>query len=80
MSKKHLIEIEWDDISGGSSWDDTDKDYTGDLIRCKTIGWQLKSNRKTLVVASTITSKDRCCDRTVIPKSVVKSIRRLKNA
>ena len=77
MRKRQLVEVEWDDIAGGSNWDDTSKDYTNDIIHCKTVGYLLKSNRKTIVVASTISEKDRCCDRTVIPRNVVKSIKRL---
>ena len=72
-----LVEVTWDDISGGGYWDDLGKDYTDSLIECKTVGWKLKSNRKTIVIASTITGHDRCTDRTIIPRSVVKSIRRL---
>jgi len=75
--KRELIEVEWDDISGGSSWDDVERDYTDDLVHCKTLGYKLKSNKKTLVIASTITEKERCCDRTVIPRSVITSIRRI---
>lgn len=79
MKKRQLLLVEWEDIAGsGANWDDTDKDYTGDLIRCYTVGWKLKSNRKTLVLASTETEKERCCDRTVIPRVNIKSIRRLE--
>ena len=76
MKKRQLVEVEWDDISGSTSWEDASGDYTKDAIQCKTAGYLLKSNRKTLVIASTITQKDRCTDRTIIPRSVVKSINR----
>jgi len=76
LKKLQLVEVEWEDTAGGSNWADTDDDYTKDTIQCKTAGYLLKSNRKTLVIASTITQKDRCTDRTIIPRSVVKSINR----
>ena len=75
--RRELIEVEWDDISGSSDWDDIKKDYTDIVHHCKSVGWRLKSNRKILVIASTITSKERCCDRTVIPRGVIKSIRKV---
>mgnify|MGYP001586204520 CR=1 FL=1 len=78
MKKLPLIEVEWDDIVGQNSWDDLGKDYTSDRITCKTVGWRLKSNRKTIVIASTISKGALCTDRTVIPRSVIKSMRRLK--
>jgi len=77
MTKNRLVEVEWLDIAGGGTWDDRGKDYTGELVECTTAGYMLKSNRKTIVIASTITKADRCCDRTIIPRSNVKSIRRL---
>ena len=77
MRNRELVLVEWDDICGGVDWDDANRDYTDGLIKCKTVGYKLKSNRKTLVVASTLSGRDRCTDRTVIPRSVVKSIKRL---
>lgn len=79
MKKRQLLLVEWEDIAGsGAVWDDDDKDYTGDLILCYTVGWKLKSSHKTLVLASTRTNQERCCDRTILPRVNIKSIRRLE--
>lgn len=78
MKKRQLLLVEWLDIAGGNNWEDEDKDYTGDVWTCWTVGWQLKSNRKVLVLASTMSDKKLCNDRTIIPRVVIKSIKKLE--
>lgn len=76
---KELLEVEWEDAGGGSRWVD-EKEIKPNEHVCitRTVGWKINSNRKYLTVASTRSSSGDCCDRTTIPRSYIKSIRRIK--
>jgi len=77
MRKRPLLIVEWDDTSGGSSWDEEEGDYTGKLVKTYTVGWKLKSNRKTLVLASTRNEHSNCTDRTIVSRKCVTKITKL---
>ncbi len=72
-----LLEVNWDDITTEHNWVNIDEDCTDGTIHCKTVGWQVKSNRKVLIIASSITSHGKCAERTIIPRSVITGIRKL---
>lgn len=78
MHKKPLVVVEWDDISSYDSWADEKESPRWTVIRCTTVGWRLKGDRKNLIMTSTRADTGKCNDRQVIPKGVVRSIRRLE--
>ena len=77
VSRK-AYEVEWVDISGASNW--VSKDIAANLtpIRCHTVGYIAKRTKRLLVVYSTGTDNNSVSDRTAIPMSNVKRIKRLR--
>lgn len=79
MRKRPLIVVEWEDIAAHTSWIKEDSEpEESDTIHCVTVGWQIKSNRRTLIIASTRTEDKKCTDRTAIPRGCIRKIRRLE--
>ena len=79
MQKKPLILVEWEDIAAHTGWIREDSEpEESDTINCVTVGWKIKSNRRTLVIASTRSENRKCTDRTAIPRGCIKSTRRLE--
>lgn len=78
IRKRQLIVVEWDDISNYSGWQDEKESHKWTPLRCVSVGWKLKSDRKNLKIAATRSETDQCSDRSVIPKSVIRSIRRIE--
>ncbi len=78
MSSK-AYEVEWIDISSSSRW--VDKAVAGDLapLTCHTVGYIAKRNKRVLVMYSSKAGEnDSVSDRTSIPMSCVKKIKRLR--
>lgn len=78
MRKLPLIEIIWDDISGQSGWDTLENVKKTEPVVCTTVGWQVKSTAKKLIVVSTHSDNKTYSDRNTIPKGCIKSIRRIE--
>ena len=78
MRKLHLVEVEWEDTSGQSGWDTEENIKKMEPVVCVTVGWQLKSTAKKLVLVSTHSDNKTYSDRNTIPKGCIKSIRRIK--
>ena len=80
MKKRGLLIVEWDDISATSGWKSEDNvDKECNPLRSVTVGWRMKSDRKTLRVASTRTEDGRCSDVNAIPRGCIVSIKRLSD-
>ena len=77
MKKRHLIIIEWDDAFGNGKWHEEGEVGEVKLMRCTTVGWRMPSSRGYFDIASSRDSSGRCADRMTIPRSSIKSIRRL---
>lgn len=78
MEKNNLIEIEWVDIVSDSSWFTEQKAAEFPFVRCTSVGYYLNDTEDLIRLSHTIQvdgDKDR--DITVIPKGVVKNIRKL---
>lgn len=78
MKKRHLLIVEWEDITGRSIWHSEDDAEKADTLICITVGWRMSSDRRHLSLASTRSPNGDCSDRTTIPKTSVRSIRRLE--
>lgn len=78
MKKKPLVIVEWEDISGSMSWMSEKEVKKTEPIQCTTVGWQMKSTGKKLVLISTYSGENSYSDRNTIPKGCIKSIRRLE--
>lgn len=78
MRKRSLLIVEWEDITGRSTWHSEEDAEKADTLKCITVGWKMASDRKHLSIASTRSPNGDCLDRTTIPKSSVRSIRRLE--
>lgn len=78
MRKMPLVKVEWDDISGNAGWDTLEHIKNTEPIKCTTVGWQVRSTAKKLVIVSTRSDSKTYCDRNVIPKGCIRSIRRLE--
>ena len=79
MKKNTLIEVEWDDIVSDSAWLTEQKAANEPLAQCKSAGYFLNEIKGVLRLSSTIQygkSTDR--DIIVIPRGVIRKIRRLK--
>ena len=78
MQKNDLIEIEWVDIVSDSSWFSEQKATEFPLAQCKSTGYFLNETDDVIRLSHTIqVGEDKDRDVTVIPKGVVKNIRRL---
>ncbi len=78
MRKRPLLLIEWEDSATSSSWREENKSADTKPMICYTVGWKVKAPKGKLMVTSTRNCVGECSDRTCIPKSNVKSIRRLE--
>ena len=78
MHKKHLIIVEWDDVSGSSGWASEEGVKKVEPIHCTNVGWKLKSTAKKLVICASKSDMGDYSDRCTIPKGCVRSIRRLE--
>lgn len=78
MKKLLLVEVKWDDISGQSGWDTPENVKKTEPVACITVGWQVKSTAKKLILVSTQSDNKTYSDRNTIPKGCVKSIRRIE--
>ena len=77
MNKRHLVVVEWDDISSLNDWYN-EKDINSQPIRCFTVGWVLKSDRKNLRITSTRSEHGKCSDVCTIPRGCIRSKRILE--
>ena len=78
--KNDLIEIEWVDIVSDSSWFSEQKAAEFPPVQCKSVGYFLNETVDLIRLSHTIqTGEDKERDITVIPKGVVKNVRRLIN-
>ncbi len=74
MRKYPLVLVEWHDTMTFSTWKSEKEPEKSPL--CVSVGWRLKSDRKSLVLTS-MRSEGDCSSRQVIPKGCIHSIRRL---
>lgn len=78
MRKLHLVEVEWEDSTSSGRWV-SEKDAEVTPAQVHTVGWQLKRNRKYILL---ITQRDEtyneCSDRIRIPRGCIKSIRKIE--
>lgn len=77
MKKRPLLLVEWDDITTDRGWEDEESDCTNPAAHCVSVGWQLKSNRRYLVITA-MRSHGSCNDRQIIPRGCIRSIRRIE--
>lgn len=80
MKNRPLLLVEWDDITTDSCWMPENGDYTTKSVHCYSVGWQLKSNKRCLVITPMRAQDGICGDRQVIPRGTITSIRRLSDA
>ncbi len=78
MKRRRLLIVEWEDITGSHKWHEEEDAEESKTLICTTVGWQMKSSRKHLTIASTRSEEGQCIDRTTMARSVIKSIRRLE--
>lgn len=78
MKKRHLIIVEWEDITGLSKWHSEEDAAGAKTLHCITVGWRMKTDRKHLSLASTRSEGGDCLDRTTIPRTSVRSVRRIE--
>jgi len=83
MRKLPLIVVEWDDITTHTGWEYEDKDCTDYVLHCVSVGWQVKSNRKYLVISPMRSyyqnlKRSKCDDRQIIPRGCITKIRRIE--
>ena len=78
MQKRQLILVEWEDITGSGKWHSEEEAEKVEPMKCFTVGWRMKSDRKHLTIASTRNTYNECLDRTTMPRSSIRSIRRLE--
>lgn len=79
MKKNTLIEVDWIDIVSDSSWMSEQKAVNYPAMQCKSVGYFVNEDKNVLRLSATIQlDKEPERDITVIPKGVVKKIRRLK--
>ena len=78
MAKSSLVIVEWDDCMARSSWNDREEIEVLTSLRCISVGWQLKSDRKHLrLAASRCDNSDQFADITIIPRGCIVSHKRL---
>lgn len=78
MEKNDLIEVEWIDIVSDSAWLSEQKAVEFSPAQCKSVGYFLNETDELIRLSSTIQlSGEKERDITVIPKGVIKNIRRL---
>ena len=78
MRKLPLVKVEYDDVTGQSGWDTPENIKKTEPVGCITVGWQVKSTAKKLVIVSTQSDNKTYSDRNTIPKGCIKSIKRLE--
>ncbi len=78
LRKLPLVKIEWNDITTHDQWISDKTNYTKEGVTCVSVGWKLKSNRKTVVITPMRNDEGRCNDRQIIPRGCIKSIKRLE--
>ncbi|MCK4814241.1 hypothetical protein KA005_00605 [bacterium] len=83
MRKLPLLIVEWDDITTDGGWKYDDEDHSDHILGCISVGWQVKSNRRYLIIspmrsAYTHSKRSKCDDRQIIPRGCIRSIRRLE--
>ncbi len=78
MRKLNLVEIEWEDTTSSSRWEDEkDAEVRPAIIRI--IGWQLmRTGKYLLLITQRDTTYNQCADRTRIPRGCIKSIRKIE--
>lgn len=77
MKKRPLIIIEWDDAFGNNKWHPEDNLDDAKPMRCTTVGWRMPASKGYFCIASSRDERGKCTDRMTIPRSNIKSIRKL---
>jgi hypothetical protein len=78
MKKRPLIIVEWDDISTHVSWVDEEEANKIDALKCISVGWKLKSDKKYLKITPMRASNRDCSDVQTIPRGCIHKIRKLE--
>ena len=76
--KKPLLEIEWIDASHYSGWKDAKDCKKDSPVTTRTVGFKVPSRRDCIVLAMTHNEYDDVSGREVIPRKLIKSIRRIE--
>jgi len=72
---KKIVEIEWYDSCASGGWRDG---YRADAMECRTVGYLLHRDKKTICVAQCLADNDDNGERFTIPTPCVKRVRKLK--
>lgn len=73
FEKYSKLEIEWVDILDNNAWQDEVEVNKVEPIKVKTIGYFLRNNKKSLIIAHSV-CEDSSCDTMAIPFGVIKNI------
>ena len=77
MKKLPLIVVEWEDATSKHSWED-ERDADFKIKSSFSVGWQLKTDRKYLLLTRQRETDGYYADRLKIPRGCIKSIKRLE--
>lgn len=78
MRKLPLLVIEWEDIETDTEWHGEHEVVISHKEPYRSVGWRVKSNKKTLQISPMRDPYGKCSDRQIIPRGCIKSIRRLE--
>lgn len=78
FEKPKRVEVEWLDSMGTQRWMPVESHAEQELLLIRTMGYVARDDDKVLVIVSSLSEYDGAADSTVIPKSCIKRIRRMK--
>jgi hypothetical protein len=76
IPKRQMVVVDWLDSTSNSSWQPL-KDIDSKPVCCRTIGYCLKKDKKSILVAASLSDLGHSGDHMCIPRSCVCSVRRL---
>lgn len=77
--KNEILEVHWEDVETDNDWQKEERAGKFALPQCLTIGYFLNQDKNCIRVSHTVqVNKEKDRDVTVMPKGVIKDIRRIK--
>jgi hypothetical protein len=75
-----VVEVTWSDIATSIGWqerEELERDKTADFTTCLSVGYLVANEPDRVIIVQSISTDQAHAERTVIPKAVVRSIRKI---
>ncbi len=79
MSQPRLVRVDWDDACSNDRWRAQDALLRTERVQIRTVGYVIRSNRKEMVLAQSLSEAGNISSTIAIPRSCIRKVRLLRS-